>query len=350
MSLTATTIAPRRALVLALAGVTTLTEAAAVAGLVPDLTLLDLDVSIALLPALVLAAACGSRLLGRSTVRQAAIGYWLAAVGMLPVLGVAFWRAGRFAWYPGLVSSALGEELVYRLAIPAVIAAALRLGHVRPGAARIAGFVGAGLWFILLPGHREQITSPTAALPFIAFAALSAFIVFRSGSILGVAVGHAIANLLTVLMWQEAVPGDARSASLACVLALLVIAYGRPSRLTVGDHGRLLDIHTGLEVAAIDLCDGRPATAELSDGRRLVVRGRPNGTLGRSVTAPGADPPFAVPRDMATLADQARTIIVDRRQARPPLARPTRPAELRHDPQPSTLWGAAAAEDHGLRR
>ena len=48
------------------------------------------------------------------------------------------------------------------------------------------------------------------ALPFIAFAALAAVIVHRSGSILPMAAGHAVSNLLTFLVWGDAVRSDAR--------------------------------------------------------------------------------------------------------------------------------------------
>jgi hypothetical protein len=216
--------------------------------------------------------ACGARLLGRSAIRRAAAGFWIASGLLLLVLGGLYVRDGRFgAFFPALVAAALGEELIYRLAIPAVIAAALRAGNVRPTAARVAGLAGAALWFVLLPGHREQITTPAGILPFVAFAGLSAFIVFRSGSVLPLAVGHAISNLLTVLMWREAVPADARSVGLASVLGLLVLAYGQFRPITVGDDGRLLDTRTGLAVVAIDLREGHEATVQLSDGRTLPI-------------------------------------------------------------------------------
>lgn len=283
----------RRALVLALSGLTALTEVAFVSDLVPGLPIGGLTLSSALVPGLALAAVCGPRLLGRSTSRRAAVGFWISSLLLLAVLAVVYGRDGRLGLFSALTSAALGEELVYRLAIPAVIAAALRLGGVAGTTARMAGFTGAALWFCLLPGHREQITSPAGLLPFLAFAALSAFIVHRSGSLLPIAIGHAISNLLTVLMWREAVPADARSAGLACVLALLVLAYGRPRRITVDDAGGLVDTHTGLAVTAIDLRDGRPATVQLADGRILPVHAgmaRPQGVplldIGRAEPAP----------------------------------------------------------------
>lgn len=278
----------RRTVVLVLAAITALTEVASVAGSLPYLGVADLDVSASLIPAVLLAVACGTRLFGRARSRRAATGYWVGAAILAPTLAVGYWRAGRFGWYPGLVASAFGEELVYRLAIPAVMAAVLRLGGIRARPARIAGLIGAGLWFVLLPGHREQMHSPASTLSFVAFAALAAVMVYRSGSILPMAIAHAVSNLLTVLMWQHELVGSVRSAGLACVLALLAAAYGRSSRITVGDDGTLVDIHTGLQVTAIDLRDGHAATVELADGRTVPVH-----------------PDTAVPPSMASEAEAA---------------------------------------------
>ena len=261
----------RRTLVLGLSGITMLVEILSIGGLVPKLWIGGLPLSFSLLPAMALGLACGSRLLGRSAVRRAAVGFWVMAGVLLGGLSLLCLRDGRIDLVPALVFAALDEELVYRLAIPAVIAAALRLGNVRPNAARITGLAAAALWFCLLPGHLDQVTTATGFLPYVSFAALSAFIVYRSGSILPMAIGHAIANLLTFLMFGEAVTADARSFGVASVLCLLVLAYGRPRRITVGDDGGLVDTKTGLAVAAIDLRDGQPALVELADGRFLPV-------------------------------------------------------------------------------
>jgi hypothetical protein len=261
----------RRTLVLGLSGITMLVEILSIAGLVPKLWIGGLPLSFSLLPAMALGLACGSRLLGRSALRRAAVGFWVLAGLLLAGLTAMCARHGRLDLVPALSFAALDEELVYRLAIPAVIAAALRLGNVRPNAARIAGLVAAGFWFCLLPGHLDQVTTPSGFLPYVAFSSLSAFIVYRSGSILPLAVGHAISNLLTFLMFGAAVTADARGLTLASVLCLLVLAYGRPRRITVGDDGGLVDTRTGLAVTAIDLRDGQPALVELADGRYLPV-------------------------------------------------------------------------------
>ncbi len=263
----------RRRLVLGMALFTTVVEILSIADLVPSVPIGGLELPLSVVPALGLAVACGDRLLGRSTVRRAAIGYWVLIAATLPVLAVLFARTGRVGLFAGLLGASASEELVYRLAIPAVLAAMLRMGRVRPQWARPGGLGLAGVWFVLLPGHREQMHSVASAVPFVAYALLSALIVYRSGSVLPMAAGHAVINMLTVLMWSEAVAADARGMGLACILGLLVVAYGRPQRITVADDGSLLDTQTGLGVAVIDLRDGRPASVTLTDGRTVVVDG-----------------------------------------------------------------------------
>jgi hypothetical protein len=267
-------VGSRRRLVLGMALVTMLVEIAAIAGALPPIWIGPIPVPLSFLPGMGLAAVCGERLLGRSTNRPAAVAYWTAIFAVLAATVSIYVRYGHLDLWVGLVTAALNEELVYRLAIPAVLAFVLRMGQVRADRARIASLAVAGAWFVLLPGHREQMSTIAGALPFIAFAALAAVIVHRSGSILPMAAGHAVSNLLTFLVWGDAVRGDARSMGLACVLGLLVVAYGRPRRLTLDDRGGMVDIRTGLAVTAIDLRDGQPATVTLADGRTIEVDGQ----------------------------------------------------------------------------
>ena len=261
----------RRRLVLAMAAITTVIEALSVAGLIPLVQVGELKLSLSLLPALGLAAVCGERLLGRSTNRRIATGYWITVGILLPVLAVAYHRVDRLPMWASLVMAALSEELVFRLAVPAVAGAGLRLAGLDHHRARIGGLVVGGVWFVLLPGHLEQMSSPVEAVPFIAYATLAALLVYRSGSVLPMAAGHAVINLLTVLVWSESVARDARGMALACVLGLLVLAYGRPRRMTIADDGTMVDTVTGLSVATIDLRDGRPATVTLTDGTEIEV-------------------------------------------------------------------------------
>ena len=264
----------RRRLVLTMALVTVLVEIAGIAGAIPPIWVGGIPIPVSFLPGMGLAAVCGERLLGRSTHRPAAVAYWTAITAVLLATGSIYLRYGHLDLWTGLVTASLNEELVYRLAVPAVVAFLLRMGQVRPDLARIASLVVGGAWFVLLPGHREQMATIAGALPFVAFAALAAVIVHRSGSILPMAAGHAVSNLLTFLVWGDAVRSDARSMGLACVLGLLVVAYGRPRRLTLDDNGGMVDIRTGLAVTAIDLREGQPASVTLADGRTIEVDGQ----------------------------------------------------------------------------
>lgn len=277
----------RRRLVLAMALCTMVVELASIGSWVPELHLAGIPLSLSIVPALGLAAVCGGRLFGRSTARPAATAFWVAIGGAFLATLFLFLRSGRPGLWAAIVAASAAEELVFRLAIPAVLAAALRLGGVRLDRSRLAGLALAGLWFVLLPGHRDQMGSLAGALPFVAFAALAAVVVYRSGSILPMAMAHAVSNLLTFLMWGDEVTPPARSLGLTFVLVLLLIAYGRPRRLTIDDQRGLLDIVTGLEVASIDLRDGQPAAVTLSDGRILPVdealgQTRPSVALGRT--------------------------------------------------------------------
>lgn len=240
----------RRRLVLSMAAFTTLVEALSVAGLLPSVRVGRLDLSLAILPALGLAVACGDRLVGRSSLRRVAAWYWIVASLVLAGLLVAYIAQGDASLYLSLVVAALGEELVYRVAVPATVAVILVTTGLVENRARIWGLVVAGMWFMALPGHREQITSVGAFLSLLFFTLLASILVYRSGSLLPMALGHAVANLTTVLMWQEALPPDFRGVLLASVLALLALAYGRPRRFTLDDERGLIDIQTGLPVIA----------------------------------------------------------------------------------------------------
>jgi hypothetical protein len=61
-------------------------------------------------------------------------------------------------------------------------------------------------------------------------------------------MGHAIVNLVTFLVWDDALPADARAVTLGAVLTLLALAYGIPRRITLDAERGLVDIATGLPV------------------------------------------------------------------------------------------------------
>lgn len=261
----------RRRLVLVMASATSVVVVLGQVGVIGPLTIGGVNATLAMVPALGLAVACGQRLLGRSADRRAAVAFWVAATVVLASLAVVYARTERLDLWVGLVVASSEEELIYRLALPAVIAVGLRALRLAPGTARALSLVIAGAWFVVLPGHLDQMDGVLDVVPFIAFATLTGLVVHRSGSVLPLAVSHAIANLLTVLMWSDEVAGSQRSMWLACILVLLVMAYGRPRRLTLGDDGGMVDTVTGQAVRLVDLRDGERPTAILDDGTRLQI-------------------------------------------------------------------------------
>jgi hypothetical protein len=106
----------------------------------------------------------------------------------------------------GLILAALGEELVYRLAVlivvGVVVAAVLRRpwrnaedwGAV-PG---IAALLAGGLVFTLLPGHIAQMSGALTALPFASLGVVLGYAVLRTGALLPAAVVHAFLNIATI--------------------------------------------------------------------------------------------------------------------------------------------------------
>lgn len=264
----------RRRTVLSMAAFTMVVEILGLMGLLPTVKIGALDLPISVIPALGLGVACGDRLVGRSSSARRAAVYWSVVSVILFGLGIEYARTDDLDLWVSLVFAAFGEEMIYRLAAPAVLAAGFRWTGVRAAWARIAGFVVAGVWFVALPGHEMQMSDLGSVAAFIAFATLSGVLVYRSGSVLPMAAAHAIANLVTVLVWSGDATNDYRSMALGSVLTLLVIAYGRPRRLAVIDHGVLVDTHTGLAVHAIDIVEERDrASVTLSDGSTVEVDG-----------------------------------------------------------------------------
>ena len=132
----------------------------------------------------------------------------------------------------GLSLAALGEELVYRLAVLILVGAtcAALAGRnwrnaedwgVGPG---IVALLVAGLVFTMLPGHVAQMSDGLHALPFACLGVVLGYSVLRTGALLPAAVVHALLNLATIAALQGEVSVAVRSALAASALLALLLA------------------------------------------------------------------------------------------------------------------------------
>ncbi len=138
----------------------------------------------------------------------------------------------------GLVLAALGEELVYRLAVLIIVGAACAalVGRnwrnaedwgVGPG---IVALLAAGLIFTLLPGHISQMSDGLHALPFACLGVVLGYAVLRTGALLPAAVVHALLNLATIAALEGRLSAGVRSLLAASALVALGAGHdrGRP--------------------------------------------------------------------------------------------------------------------------
>ena len=230
--------------------------------IIPGIPIGRFVVSPSVVPALAIAVLLGRRMAGRARDIDAAAVFWIGAIAGLAVSLILLDREGHLADGFAIVVAALDEELIYRFAVPAVVAAVLLSFHVQSRHARVAGLVVAAVWFVLLPGHRTQVHDAADVLPFIAFAALAAIVVYRSGSLLATSAAHAVMNMLTIIAFGGEMTRPARSIAVGVLLLLLVTGYGfmRP-RKAESDTGEGEGADT-----VIDLRDGVTPTASTPGG------------------------------------------------------------------------------------
>jgi membrane protease YdiL (CAAX protease family) len=190
-------------------------------------------VSPALPVGLVLVACLGARRLGLDRPNLWAWCEFLVLGSCALVVAGASWSsvADRSGDAAGLVLAALGEELVYRVAVVIVVGALVArvLGRhwrnasewgVAPG---VVALLVSSAVFSVLPGHVAQMSDAFHALPFASFGLVMGYAVLRTGAIMPAAIVHALMNLATV----AAVSGEAslagRNLLSAVALAALVI-------------------------------------------------------------------------------------------------------------------------------
>ena len=182
---------------------------------------------------ILLACMVGLRRLGLDHANIRAWREFLIVSGFVLLFGI--WRysmyvhGGREAL--GLILAALGEELVYRLAILVLVGAtcAKLLGRnwrnaedwgVMPG---IVALLMAGLVFTLLPGHVAQMSDTLHALPFACLGVVLGYAVLRTGALFPATVVHAVLNLATIAAVSGTISAGWRTALSAAALVALVL-------------------------------------------------------------------------------------------------------------------------------
>ena len=180
-------------------------------------------VSPSIVPVLVILAVSGGRLLGRPRSTDSAKTFWVLTLLVLAVVTLAIEGMGP-SRSAGFVLAALTEELVYRVAGPAVLAFGLARAGVPYRHALTIGYVVAGIAFVILPGHIAQWDETAYVAPFIAFTVLATLAVHRSGAVLEIGLLHSAINIVNLGRSTGAI--DSNGALLvAALLGLLVIGY-----------------------------------------------------------------------------------------------------------------------------
>jgi len=181
-----------------------------------------------------LALMIGPRRLGLDRANLRAWREFLVVTTFLVVYAVLMYgtSTGRWSEGVGLVIGALGEELVYRLAVIIAVGAlcARLLGRdwrnasewgLAPG---IAAVVMGSVVFSILPGHVAQMDHAFQALPFVSLGLVLGYTVLRTGAIIPATVIHALMNLATITAMDGNSPSGARNAFVAIALVTLVLS------------------------------------------------------------------------------------------------------------------------------
>lgn len=255
--LTLTRTPKGRAIVLALATVTMAVEIGALlVGARVDVGSFALSAS--LVPSLLVLAALGLPASGRAGDRDRLVPFWIAMAAGMGLGYVVFARTGDGIDLLALLVAAANEEVVYRFAVPLVIASGLMVLRLPARQARIVGYVVGGTWWVFLPGHQAQTDDIGALLTYAAFAVISALVVARSRALIPMSVAHCVLNVITIAAVRGDISGPGRGALTICLLFLLVGTFAWPGdrvrRSASTSAGAKQDLITD---TVIDLRDGQ---------------------------------------------------------------------------------------------
>jgi hypothetical protein len=130
----------------------------------------------------------------------------------------------------GLIVAALGEELVYRLAVLVFVGAVVAKAMGRPWrnaedwgmVPGVVALLAGGLVFTLLPGHVAQMSGALTALPFASLGVVLGYAVLRTGALLPAVVVHAFLNIATIAVLAGGVSVAMRTTFALVALVALV--------------------------------------------------------------------------------------------------------------------------------
>jgi hypothetical protein len=249
-----------RMLVLTLATVTMVVEMGSLLARV-NVDIGSFTLSASVVPSVLLLVFLGARSVGEARDRDRLVPFWIAMVAGLGLGATLFSRTGDLVDVGALLVAATNEEMVFRFAVPVVAATGLMVMRVPPTAARVVGYLAAGTWWVLLPGHQEQVANAANLATYVAFAVISALVVARSRALIPMAVAHCVLNIITIAHERGDITAGSRSALSACLLFLLVGTFAWPGDL----RRRASDAEDLVSDTVIDLRDGRPP-AVIRDG------------------------------------------------------------------------------------
>ena len=174
---------------------------------------------------------------------------------LLTAMVVASVELGGPGFALGLIVAAVGEELVFRLALVVVVGALVARvcgrdwRHVEswgmaPG---VCALLAEALAFSALPGHVVQIHGPETAVPFASLALLLGWVVLRTGAIWPAIVAHAVLNFVTLTIARFDAPSTLRLALAAATLVALVVGADVAGRRT----GRLRPVPSVIDLTTV---------------------------------------------------------------------------------------------------
>jgi hypothetical protein len=255
-----------RMLVLTLATVTLVVEMGSLLATV-GVHVGSFTLSASAVPSVLLLVFLGTRSVGEARDRERLVPFWIAMTAGLGLGVTLFSRTGDLVDVGALLVAATNEEMVYRFAVPVVAATGLMVLRVPPTAARVVGYLAAGTWWVLLPGHQQQVANAANLATYVSFAVISALVVARSRAIVPMAVAHCVLNIITLAHTRGDITGGARSALSACLLFLLIGTFAWPGDL----RRRSSDAEDLVSDTVIDLRDGRTPSVHRGDTVTPIV-------------------------------------------------------------------------------